>query len=327
LPSLSRKSCLLLLPLMLVGLLLLSCYWQGFIQSCINIQIYMHRSLVSYLLEIENGQSQGVLLLTGGAFLYGLLHAIGPGHGKFIITTYLSTRREQHSISKLIAFAGSMMQGVVAIIFVWLLSVLFNFSMGDLSRSRWYIEKASAIFIALFALLQIARALKLPYFTPRQRVIKKLTPISTPPTHHAILANHHSPSCDCGHQHIPQAQQLDANWAVRLGIIASIGIRPCSGAILILVFANVIGLFSWGMVAAMTMALGTALAIITLATLVTYMREKTLTWYAADTSASWKKASQYARLIAGLLLLLFAFTLYYAVIPISANGDFVAAGC
>lgn len=53
-----------------------------------------------------------------------------------------------------------------------------------------------------------------------------------------------------------------ADWKTRTGVVLAIGARPCSGAIMILLFANALGIVSWGIAAVMTMALGTALSIL-----------------------------------------------------------------
>ena len=82
------------------GLLLLAAgitlhsHWSDFLQWCLATQITLHRYLVMYLLLLNNHQYSGGVWLLVGAFLYGVLHAIGPGHGKFIVTTYLSTNQE-----------------------------------------------------------------------------------------------------------------------------------------------------------------------------------------------------------------------------------------
>ncbi|PLR44151.1 nickel/cobalt transporter [Chimaeribacter arupi] len=279
---------------------LLSRYWPDFIQACLNAQIYLHRSLVLYLLQQHNHQASGGLMLTLCSFLYGVLHAVGPGHGKFVITTYLASHRQQLNTSRIITLLGSLTQGVTAILFVLVLAVLFNFSMGDLSRSRYWVEKISALLIAAFGLVVMLRAAGVNGRGSAQ----------------------HDAGCGCGHSHPPDTGGKNALW-----VIAAIGIRPCSGAILILVFANALGMFTWGMIAVMAMALGTALAVTLLATLVHHARERII---AAPGGLAGRYLPPVARgvmMCGGALLMLFALVLFTSVIPVSANGDFIAAGC
>lgn len=305
--------------LLLVMLYLFARHWAEFVQYCINAQIYMHRYLVLYLLQQRNHQYSGGVMLALCSFIYGFLHSVGPGHGKFVITTYLATHRRQLNASRLITLLGSLMQGVVAILFVLVLAIALNLSMGDLSLSRYWLEKGSALFIAAFGLVVILRAVGLPQ---RKRLaFKALRPLTT--------TTQHSPEddCGCGHRHLPDATALTGSWRNALWLIVSIGIRPCSGAILILVFANAVGMFTWGVISALSMALGTALSIMILATLVHHAREK---FIAANDHLTGKRLAQVSRLaviLGGILLILFALVLFNSVIPVSANGDFIAAGC
>ncbi|EMF5056082.1 nickel/cobalt transporter [Serratia nevei] len=309
--------------LALAGLLLLTLlylfvrHWAEFVQYCINFQIYMHRYLVLYLLQQRNQQYSGGLMLTLASFAYGFLHSIGPGHGKFVITTYLATHRERLNASRAITLLGSLMQGVVAIVFVVVLAVALNLSMGDLSLSRYWVEKGSAVFIAAFGLMVILRASGWRWRRRRAPVIQALHP-----TDHA-----HSTACECGHRHQPSAAELTGGWRNALWLIVSIGIRPCSGAILILVFANAIGMFTWGVISAMSMALGTGLSIMILATLVHHARERFLAHQPGLTGYYLAQASRIAVMLGGVILILFALVLFNSVIPVSANGDFIAAGC
>lgn len=310
--------------LLLVALLYLFVrHWAEFVQYCINFQIYMHRYLVTYLLQQQNHQYRGGVMLAVGSFLYGFLHSIGPGHGKFVITTYLATHRQQLNISRVITLLGSLLQGVTAILFVLILAVIFNLSMGDLSLSRYWVEKGSAVFIACFGLMLLLRASGWRW--RKTPVIHALSASSPPPS--AAIAHHQGEDCGCGHKHLPNASELTGGWRNALWVIVAIGIRPCSGAILILVFANAIGMFTWGIISAMSMALGTALSIMILATLVHHLRERFINTSGSLLSVYLPQATRIAMMLAGIMLLLFALVLFSSVIPISANGDFIAAGC
>lgn len=305
--------------LLLAILYLFIRHWAEFVQYCINAQIYMHRYLVLYLLQQRNHQYSGGVMLALGSFIYGFLHSVGPGHGKFVITTYLATHRRQLNASRLITLLGSLMQGVVAILFVLILAVALNLSMGDLSLSRYWLEKGSALFIAAFGLVVIGRAIGL-----RRRRLPKITTLRP-----IAKTAQHSPGddCACGHRHLPNAADLTGGWRNALWLILSIGIRPCSGAILILVFANAVGMFTWGVISAISMALGTALSIMILATLVHHAREKLIAANDHLTGKHLAQASRMAVIVGGVLLVLFALVLFSSVIPVSANGDFIAAGC
>ena len=71
----------------------------------------------------------------------------------------------------------------------------------------------------------------------------------------------------CGHSHGPEPTQLSGpgGWRRGFGAVLTVGIRPCSGAILVLVFALAQGLFWAGVAATFVMGLGTAITVATIA--------------------------------------------------------------
>ena len=165
---------LMLLAILFAGFTL-HAHWNAFIQWCLATQITLHRYLVMYLLQLNNHQYSGGLWLLTGAFLYGVLHAIGPGHGKFIVTTYLTTNKESELAARVVPFLGSLMQGVSAILFVFILAVGFNLASGDISTSRWYVEKISAVLIGAFGAFVIYQALK--SLRPRRMSVSAIKPL------------------------------------------------------------------------------------------------------------------------------------------------------
>ncbi|CBG90203.1 nickel/cobalt transporter [Citrobacter rodentium NBRC 105723 = DSM 16636] len=310
-PSL-RLSLAGILTLMLFAVgYTLHMHWGAFIQWCLAAQITLHRYLVMYLLQLNNHQYSGGFWLLTGAFLYGVLHAIGPGHGKFIVTTYLSTNKESLLAARVVPFVGSLMQGVSAILFVFILAIGFNLASGDLSTSRWYVEKISAVLIGSFGAFLIYQALK--SLRPHPVVFTRFTP-----------QHSHSEKCGCGHHGVGR-DLADSRWKTRLGVILAIGARPCSGAIMILLFSNALGIVSWGIAAVMTMSFGTALSIMGLSLAVRYARNRTLAWFDNGSTLQWLAPA--AKIVGGVVLILFAAVLFLTVIPISANGDYIAAGC
>jgi len=68
---------------------------------------------------------------------------------------------------------------------------------------------------------------------------------------------------NCGHFHGPTPDQLagPGGWRRGLSAIVAVGLRPCSGAILVLVFALAQGLFAAGIAATLLMGLGTAITV------------------------------------------------------------------
>ena len=84
------------------------------------------------------------------------------------------------------------------------------------------------------------------------------------------------------------------------------GMRPCSGAIMVLLFSKVIGVFGWGMAAALAMAAGTSLTITALALLVHGFRQLAIRLSRHQAPALWKQVSWATLALAGGVILLAA---------------------
>jgi nickel/cobalt transporter (NicO) family protein len=85
--------------------------------------------------------------------------------------------------------------------------------------------------------------------------------------HHHDRHDAHVHDEHCGHSHGPDPVELagPGGWRRGLSAIFTVGIRPCSGAILVLVFALSQGLFWAGVTATFVMGLGTAITVATIA--------------------------------------------------------------
>jgi ABC-type nickel/cobalt efflux system permease component RcnA len=96
-----------------------------------------------------------------------------------------------------------------------------------------------------------------------------------------------------------------------LAVAFSVGIRPCTGAILVLVFALAQGLFWAGIFATFAMALGTAITVAVLATLALGSRELVLKL--GQGNAAWTETVWSLCAIGGaLIIFLFGATLFLA---------------
>ena len=86
---------------------------------------------------------------------------------------------------------------------------------------------------------------------------------------------------------MPDPQDLTGNlsWRKAAAIVFAVGIRPCSGAVIVLIFALANGLFFAGVAATFAMAIGTAITVSVLAVLA--VGSKQLALRIAGDSGSW----------------------------------------
>lgn len=247
----------------------------------------LHRALSGSMEDLDREQSlQHVWALVILSFLYGVFHAAGPGHGKAVISTYMLTQPTHLRQGVLLSVAAALMQGVTAIVLV--LSIVFG--LGMLAReavsSVQIIERVSFTLIAILGLVLIWRA-SAPLRRNRKAAHHSAHSASalTAPTDltfqfsgiksdgRSVIAHPHQhaagEACSvCGKQHHVSPEQLAGNSALQnIGLVLSIGARPCTGAVLVLVVANLLGLWWAGVLGVLAMSLGTALTVSVLAIL------------------------------------------------------------
>ena len=227
----------------------------------------------------------------------GILHALGPGHGKVVISTWLATHPSRLKSSMALTLAASLLQGLVAIALVTVVLTILRLPARELHLSGFWLEKGSYLLVGALGLLLCWRALKKLRALLRRPVFTAFTP------HHEHHAN-----CGCGHQHMPAPDRLDRgdDWRARLTIVLSIGMRPCSGALMVLLFSKVIGVFNWGVASALAMAAGTSLTISALALLVHGFRQLAVRLSGQKTPPLWRQVGWTTLALAGGALLIVA---------------------
>lgn len=100
-------------------------------------------------------------------------------------------------------------------------------------------------------------------------------------------------------------------------IILSMGMRPCSGAIMVLLFSKVVGVFSWGMASALAMAAGTSLTISSLALLVHFFRTLAVRLSRNKAPVLWRQVGWSTLALAGgAVLIVAAVVMWVSAVPV-----------
>jgi nickel/cobalt transporter (NicO) family protein len=212
------------------------------------------------------------------SFLYGILHAAGPGHGKAVISAWLLATESQLRRGIFIAFLSSVIQAMTAIVVVCGLLLIFQSAGAMAKDAAKVLEAASYGLIALTGFYLIWTGLKAAGFG---RAAPVAAVSAGPQAHHFEIVNPlppnhiHGPDCGCDHAHLPAAKDLDGDWsfAKAASLSFAVGIRPCSGSILVLVFANTLGLLWAGILSTFVMSLGTFITVSCIATLAVYSKK------------------------------------------------------
>lgn len=285
--------------------------WQNWPQVMVKSALWQREvnQQISVLLKAVAAnptQAGGSLLLF--SFTYGVLHALGPGHGKVVITTWLATHPSKLKSSIGLTLASSLLQGLVAIGLVVVVLTVLQLPARQLHMSSFWLEKGSYALVGVLGILLCWRALK------------KLRMLLRRPKFTAFAPHHvHPENCGCGHQHLPNPEQMQSgdDWRARLMIILSMGMRPCSGAIMVLLFSKVIGVFSWGMASALAMAAGTSLTITSLALLVHSFRTLAVKLSGNRTPVLWRQVGWTTLALAGgVVLIVAAVVMWVSAVPV-----------
>jgi ABC-type nickel/cobalt efflux system permease component RcnA len=209
-------------------------------------------------------------LLLGLSFGYGVFHALGPGHGKAVLTAYVLANKETIRNGAILAMLSAFLQALVAIALVAIAAGVLQVSGVAMNRATWWLEIASyGLMVALGAWLVIKHVLQ-----PALSALREWRSAHAVNAQHTHAHHHHTPHQhthvhdeSCGHVHMPDPALIAGplNWSKALSAILAVGLRPCTGAIFVLVFSLAQGFFIAGIAAALAMGLGTGLTVAALA--------------------------------------------------------------
>lgn len=192
------------------------------------------------LSKIDKSNSyQAYIWLLIFSFGYGIIHAIGPGHGKSLISSYFLTEKSSHL--KALSMAGLI--GVVHTFSAFILTFVIYYSVNTFLGS--YFNDVETIATKVSAVIIIAIALFLIY--------KK------------ISKHKHQSSCEC---------TGCKTHSTDIGVILGAGIVPCAGTVTIFIYTMSLNLYFIGFLSAIFMSLGMSLIIYITALLSIKIRDK-----------------------------------------------------
>ncbi len=250
--------------------------WSRMLIEVQAVQRDLHRQLAVAMRAVQAEGATAAWTLVILSFVYGVFHAAGPGHGKVVISTYLLTQESQLRRGLILSLVASLAQGVTAIVLVFGTVGLFHLTMRQARDAATGLETVSYALVVLVGLILVASRGQRLWARHRHE-----------PVHHDHQDGHaddaathtdHGTSCSHNHAHGPSLSDLEKplSWHGMAGMIASIGLRPCSGAILVLLVASSLNLYFAGIAAVAAMSIGTAITVALLATLSVYARKASL---------------------------------------------------
>ena len=249
-----------------------------------------YRALTGALRSMRDGGG-GLWVLVGLSFAYGVFHAAGPGHGKAVISSYMLANEVALRRGVLLSFVSAMLQALSAIAIMGAVFLVLRGTAISMTDATRFLEIASYVLVTGFgAWLLWNKA------GPRLRGLVFGNPVRSLSSaahahahdHHHDHADHHDHHHDhqhdhhghshahgevcstCGHAHAPDPKLIAGehfNWKTAWAAVVAVGLRPCTGALIVLSFAFLNGLWLGGIVSVFAMAIGTAITVSALATM------------------------------------------------------------
>ncbi len=250
-----------------------------------------YRSMTEALKSMRDG-GPGFWLLIGLSFAYGVFHAAGPGHGKAVISSYMLANEVALRRGILLSFVSAFLQAATAIVVMGIVYLALRGTTVSMTDATRFLEIASYALITGFGLwLLWQKAGRRLVARAGGRPVASLSAAVVADRHHAHHhddhhghhhhGHHHGDGhhhhhghgevCEsCGHSHAPDPSMLTSrefDWRSAWTAVAAVGMRPCTGALIVLSFALLNGIVLGGIASVLAMAVGTAVTVSVLATL------------------------------------------------------------
>lgn len=182
-------------------------------------QRFLHQQLGEYIKEwSEHRTYRDFVLILFFSFLYGMIHAIGPGHRKTVIFSFYITR-EAHILEPLfVSFVLAFSHGGIALLLALIFKGMAGAMTVNTNDASIYLEGFSFIIIIFLSLFSIIHVVK-DHFMKHE-------------------------------------SKLKVYEKMKMGSILLSGLYPCPAALLVLVLTFALGIVWTGIIAILAMSLG-----------------------------------------------------------------------
>ncbi|MTI16899.1 DUF1007 family protein [Rhodobacteraceae bacterium RKSG542] len=271
-------------------------------------------------------------LLIALSFAYGIFHAAGPGHGKAIISSYVLADRQTLRKGIVLSMASAFAQGVTAIAIVGGVGILLGLTSIAMTKTTKWFELGSYVLVFLLGVLMVWNKIIRPVLSKNKAAAHSCSHHGHDHSHHHNHSHahdhdrdhghhhdHHHGECGCGHSHVASPEDIKDTPLTLMNawsVIAAIGVRPCTGALVILAFAWSQNLLWIGVLAVLAMSIGTGITVSALASLAVVAREGALKIWGNTSSGTmtvyrvFEGAGALSVLLIGTLMMLGGFGLY-----------------
>lgn len=197
--------------------------YNGFLNFVVSTQQKINLTISDYFDRLDSGDSSVFIYILAVSFIYGLVHALGPGHGKMVIASYFLVKGAKIKEAFKAGFLTSLIHTISALTITFTLYIFFENTITKyFSQISMNMYKVSAVFIILIALFLL-------YETYKDR-------------------------------NEEEKIQRVGNKSL-LAVTMSIGIVPCPGVMSIVLFSLILGYINLGILSAVFMSIGMGITI------------------------------------------------------------------
>ena len=201
----------------------------GIMKKIIPIQFKLNQKISALTKKIKTDKSY-IFVVIFFSFIYGLVHAIGPGHGKFIISSYFLSRKSHYSQAGLSGFIIAFTHGLSAIILISIIFLILKLPiLSSLTHTTRIVSMISYALIAGMGIVLLWKA------------INEIRTSNQPEHSHNKIGT----------------KQLSSY--ITISFVT--GLIPCPGAATLILFSISANLFFWGILAILAMSFGMGLMI------------------------------------------------------------------
>jgi ABC-type nickel/cobalt efflux system permease component RcnA len=213
-------------------------------RTLLTFQRETNRMIAQHMREIRDGKTSASLLIgVLLAFAYGVLHTLGPGHGKVVVASYFLSRDAQLMRGFLMGLQIAVFHVLSAAVMVALADLVLRQAFGSAPAEVAGVRLASYGLIALVGCSMLVQAVR------RSRLRRAGIAVVD-----ACCGHGHA------HRHGPSGTESGAGEQAREGALSlAVGLVPCTGAVLILLYAIANDILFAGVLLVVAIAAGMAL--------------------------------------------------------------------
>ena len=211
---------------------------QSFYTVIADAQKVLREKLTAAISAMKNGDWDAIWKFLAICLLYGMLHALGPGHGKSIVVGYFIARRGQWRQGVALGAGITVTHTMSAVLLLLILYAIFKATVFNaFETGRIGIENASYVLVMLTGILLVALGIK-DFITQRKsrEVIAQDGAVAEPDAAKALPPT--------------------ARWREIIGVAAVTGIVPCPAVALIVLFCLLNSMVALSLLGALVICIG-----------------------------------------------------------------------